>query len=486
MKKKSISSTILDSLERTWKFYKSCSGIYYYFDDELKQIYKIKEDKFKYFLNLCFTINGSTDIYKYFIAELESYMSEKAETIEIHTFSYYDTNNNTLYIHTNWIKIIKITSDNIEEVDNWFNWLIFESNVLFEEWNLIENEKTTTWNSIKGLINTINFDTDSKVTKEDYIWLLENYIYGIFFPNLLNTRPILAFLGNKWSWKSFFLKLLLYIFYWKATSLSNLPASDEEFKNSLMNNYLYFIDNLDDSISKTKVDVLCSVATGVWIKKRILYTTNKEMNVKINSFVAITSRTPKFKRVDLNERLLIFKLESLKEYKSETELFSKINRNEVMSNIVFTLQKHLRKMKELQYFNSRFRLADFSNLILNLDINNLWEEVISKKLESFTTEQEDFTMENEPLVELFEIIINLNNNKIAVYTSKQLHNKLKEISNETYVLGTRIPYNIKTPIALGRKISEIKEWLQSRFDFEITKWHSNITNYVLKWMKENN
>jgi len=95
------------------------------------------------------------------------------------------------------------------------------------------------------------------------------------------------------------------------------------------------------------------------------------MNVKINSFIAITSRTPKFKRVDLNERLLIFKLESLKTYTSETELFSKINRDKTMTNIVYTLHKFIKNINEYKYFQTNFRLADFSNLIQNLDTDNL-------------------------------------------------------------------------------------------------------------------
>lgn len=476
---------VLNLLEEDWEFYKTKNWIFYYFDKSIKEIYKIHEDKFKYLLNQCFNINWSTDKYKFLIEELESHMSEVASEVQIYNFSHYDIKTNTLYVHNNWIKIIKITSDKVEEVDNWYNWLIFESNSLFEEWELQKLDETTSWNHIKTLVETINFDTDSKIKKEDYVWLLENYIYCLFFPNILNTRPILAFLWNKWSWKSFFLKLLLYIFYWKETSLTNLPSSDDEFKNSLMNNYLYFIDNLDDSISKTKVDVLCSVATWIWIKKRLLYTTATEMNVKINSFIAITSRTPKFKRVDLNERLLIFKLESLKAYTSETELFSNINRDKTMTNIVYTLHRFIKNINEYKYFQTNFRLADFSNLIQNLDIDNLWEETISKKLELFTREQEEFTMETEPLVDLLEKVIQAKYKPDWIYTAKQLHLVLQQVSNDSFNDWTRIPYNLKTPISLWKKLSELKKWLKNKFIFEITKWNSNITNYVFKWIKNN-
>lgn len=495
--KKDISLNVITYLKETGVFYKTKNQIFYFFDNDLKTLFNIHKQDFKYLLNIIFQVNESTDLYKYLIAELESYMSENSIEVEIYNFSYYDIQNNTLYIHNNWVEIIKITKDKIEKVDNWYKWLIFETNSLFERWNLLEDEllegdnieKTSkndlnnknnlnnNKNHLKEIIKTINFDTDSKIQKEDYLWLLENYIYSIFFPNILNTRPILAFIWNKWSWKSFFLKLLLYIFYWKETSLTNLPSNDEEFKNSLMNNYLYFIDNLDDSITKTKVDILCSVATGVWIKKRILYTTSNELNVKINSFIAITSRTPRFKRVDLNERLLIFKLESLKTYVSETELFWKINRDKTMTNLVFHLQKIIQKMWDFKYHKTNFRLADFSNLILNLDIDNIWQTEISKKLDLFTKEQEEFTLESEPIVDLLEILIQENNNNVSRYTAKQLHNRLKEISSKSFMNWTRIPYHVTTPISLWKKLRELESWLQTKFIFNIFKWHSNMTFY---------
>jgi len=482
-KKRIISWYIIKYLEESWEFYKTKNGVFYFFDRDIKTVFQIHKENFKYLLNICFQVNESTDTYKYLMAELESHISEVWKEVNIYTFSYYDIKTNTLYIHNNWVEIIKITSENVEVVDNWYNWLIFETNSSFQQWQLLKNENNNK-NYLKEVIETISFDTDSKIKKEDYVWLLENYIYSLFFPNILNTRPILAFIWNKWSWKSFFLKLLLYVFYWKDTSLTNLPASDEEFKNSLMNNYLYFIDNLDDSISKTKVDILCSVATGVWIKKRILYTTAEELNVKINSFIAITSRTPRFKRVDLNERLLIFKLESLKEYTSETELFWKIDRNKTMTNIVYHLHKILKNIWEYKYCKTSFRLADFSILVHNLNIDNLESTEISSKLELFTKEQEDFTLESESLVDLLEIMIKQDKSSVSAYTAKQLHTKMQLISNESFTKGTRIPYNIKTPIWLWKKLSELEKWLKSKFHFQIIKWHSNIKNYVFSWIVE--
>lgn len=483
-KKRKISYSIINLLEKIWLFYKTKQLNFYYFDNFEKKIFKIKSDEFKFLLNQYFEINGSTDYYKYLIEDISSHISTYGKEVNIYDFSYYDLQTNTLYVYNNWVKIIKITKDTIEEVENWYNWIIFDKKIINEEWNLVKNLNLN-WHfeKLREIIKNINFDTDSNISKNDYIFILENYIYSLFFPNILNTRPILAFIWNKWSWKSFFLKLLLYIFYGKESSLSNLPANDEEFKNSLMNNYLYFIDNLDDSITKTKIDILCSVATWIWIKKRVLYTDNTELNFKVNSFLAITSRTPKFKRVDLNERLLIIKLMSLEKYISETELFSKINRDEMMTYIVYNLHKLLQNIDSMKYYTSNFRIADFANLILNLRIQNKSESEIKEILELFTREQEEFSLETDPLIDLLEMIVNdkQNHQKVLSFTSNELHRTLREFSTSTFSpWWERIPYSIKSPIALWKKLSEIQKWLSHKFKFRIEKGSSNIKNYIFE------
>lgn len=483
-KKREISFLIINTLKEIWIFYKTKNLIFYYFDNLEKRIFKIKSDEFKFLINQYFQINGSTDYYKYLIEELSSHISTFWKEVNICDFSYYDLQTNSLYIYNNANKIIKITPTKIQEVENWHNWIIFDKKSINEEWNVIKDcNMSNHFEKVREIIENVNFDTDSNISKNNYVWILENYIYSLFFPNILNTRPILAFIWNKWSWKSFFLKLLLYIFYWKESSLSNLPANDEEFKNSLMNNYLYFIDNLDDSITKTKIDILCSVATWVWIKKRVLYTDNKELNFKVNSFLAITSRTPKFKRVDLNERLLIIKLMSLEKYMSETELFWKINRNEIMTYIIYNLHKILQNIDKMKYYTSNFRIADFANLILNFKLQNKEENEIKEILDLFTREQENFSMETDPLIQLLEMILSQkqNQDRILNLSANELHNTLRDFSISSFFpWWERIPYNIKSPISLWKKLSEIQKWLSHKFKFRIEKWSSNTKKYIFE------
>lgn len=106
----------------------------------------------------------------------------------------------------------------------------------------------------------------------------------------------------------------------------------------------------------------------------------------------------------------------------------------MMTYIVYNLHKLLWNIDNMKYYTSNFRIADFANLILNFKIQNKSENQIKDILELFTREQEDFSLETDPLVDLIEKVIldKTNHQKIQRFTAVELHNKLREISSNTY------------------------------------------------------
>jgi hypothetical protein len=73
---------------------------------------------------------------------------------------------------------------------------------------------------------------------------------------------------------------------------------------------LFELDNVDGRI-KWLNDKLAVVATGGNLEKRILHTTNQHKEFPIISTVALTSRTPMFRRDDIAERLQIVSLDRI-------------------------------------------------------------------------------------------------------------------------------------------------------------------------------
>ncbi len=93
-------------------------------------------------------------------------------------------------------------------------------------------------------------------------------------------------------------------------------------------------------------------------------------------------------------------------------------------------------------------------------------------------------METDPLIELLERIVEKSDKPVSL-TAGELHKALKEQSNLTYLSGERIPYGVSNPIALGKKLSEIKKGLSHRFEFRIEIGSSNVKRYVFEAAMKN-
>jgi hypothetical protein len=55
--------------------------------------------------------------------------------------------------------------------------------------------------------------------------------------------------------------MILLICTGKNNSISNLPTKDDDLKVNIANEYLCYFDNVDDKVSTSKIDLLCTIAT---------------------------------------------------------------------------------------------------------------------------------------------------------------------------------------------------------------------------------
>jgi hypothetical protein len=83
------------------------------------------------------------------------------------------------------------------------------------------------------------------------------------------------------------------------------------------------IDNADANVPWLD-DKLAVVATGGMLKRRKYYTTNQLIEYPITAFVAVTSRTPYFRREDVADRLLLFHVERLETFGAESALLGEL------------------------------------------------------------------------------------------------------------------------------------------------------------------
>jgi len=480
-----IKCILVEDMNKTWFFIKEKNN-QYYFDSIESKLYTLKSSNFNFFLYKKIWIIETERIFKLISQLLSYYILENWRKVKIKKFSFFDKDTNILYIHTWWIKVIKISSDKIEEINNWNDWVLFRTSKDVTKWDFIKDKNLlSNKNYIEDFLNSINF-SKNKIKKEDFVFLLKHYLYSLFFPDLLANRPILIFLWEKGAWKSYFFQILLQIFYWELATISNIPPKVDDLQVVLQNDYINVFDNVDNKLSDTKIDILCSVATGIAIKARKLYSNLELVNTKINAFLWLTSRTPKFVRDDLMDRSIIINLDrrinSFTSSQSSKDKYLK-NRDEIMTLMCYDLQNLLWKLEDYKDYVTKFRMSDFSNFLLNLNKDK--EEYVNNLFENLTVNQQRLVNNDDDLLILLNYIIDDSRKKSFLdftewnyYTTTQLH---KIFSRYKQSNSNLVSYNSSSVKSLWKMLNMKKESYEklNGIKIDVVKCASNIRKYCI-------
>lgn len=488
-KKEIISNALIGTLELDWYFINSKTNLYY-FCEKNTTLFDISKSDFEYLIHSISWINPTDSVYGFILKEIEFHTIKDWRKVEIKEFSYYNKKKNTLYVFNNGNKIIKINEKKINIINNWSDWIIFLKKEHHEEWNYTEENSSHDY--IKDLLESVNFN-ETLLNKEEYIITLENYFCSLFFPDLLSNRPILVFVWEKGSWKSYVLEIVSKIFYWDNTSLWTFQSKEDDIKTNLINEYWCIFDNVDWKIDDWKIDLLCSVSTGTSIKTRKLYKNNEIIITKVNCFVAITSRNPYFKRDDLCDRMIIVHLDRRTGW-FESSNFSKDtflkNRDSIMSKICKNLQWVLKETKKYLGFKTNFRVSDFANFSIN--INKEKEKELNIIFDKLVTSQQDLTNSTDSLVILIDYILEdskINNvywfKEWEFYKASELHRIFSDYTRDNKHL---VNYWFKSVKSLSKalNINKISYKNINNINIETKKiWWNLIAYSISKWVTSN-
>ena len=200
------------------------------------------------------------------------------------------------------------------------------------------------------------------------LWMLANAM-----PQLLDEKPVLMSLGlSPGSGKSTLIRRIGQLLYRTNYNVKTRPKSENDFKVALQSEPMYALDNADDDVEWLK-STLLPITTGAEDLQRTLHTTTEVTKLVLDSFIAITSRTPRLRQVDMAQRIITVKVKGLREenpdepYKSQRRLRHRTtsNRGRDLSGYVRDLQRILQKsgpfnLERDQGYN--FRIADFGSI----------------------------------------------------------------------------------------------------------------------------
>jgi hypothetical protein len=282
----------------------------------------------------------------------------------------------------------------------------------------------------------------------------------LFFESLMRTKPILAFIGPKGSGKSITNRKVGMLMFAEHFDVMPLTNDQKDFDAAITNSAFVAIDNADTKRDWLE-DRLATVATGGSIKKRDYYTTNTLVEIPAHCFLAITSRTPHFRRDDVADRLLIMKVERYETFRAEKALLDEVlqNRDRIMSEVVRHLQRVVQALQAEQEADDSgiFRMADFAAFAMKVARHAGIETQMKAIFEKLTSEQSAFALEGDPIFELLRTWASQNQGREV--TNKDLCTELTEVAEKTKV---EFPYKGKVR-AFAQRMSQLRSNLKEFF-----------------------
>jgi hypothetical protein len=121
----------------------------------------------------------------------------------------------------------------------------------------------------------------------------------------------------------------------------------------------------------------------------------------LDCFVSLTARTPKFKRDDVADRLLMMKSKRFKKFLPENQLIADVlrNRDQIWVELLFQLQHCIHALKEYAKhdFSTAFRMADFADFGLKIAKWGKFDKPLAAIFDKLMQEQSLYALEGSAI-----------------------------------------------------------------------------------------
>lgn len=429
--KSAVTDLLLSEIQEKGTIYFS-NNCYYLFMKDEKLIIQVTEDsrRLKNYLTKN-GINAAEGLYRYVLQELIAYCFDNAKSIDIHRFAYFDKENFILYLYRTPTSMLKIDENDITEVDNGYNEVLFTEMPDYSLFKIVTIDNKKDYFKEYYLDEIITLDKAN--SNMDYKKLIEIWFYSLFFESIMPTKPLLTFIGEKGSGKTSVIRRMGKILYGKKFNVSPFTPDYKDINAMITNNHLLAIDNLDSPTTNIN-DTLARVATGQVIKMRDLYTTNKQVDFEVHCYIALTSMKPHFTRDDVADRLICIFLHRFEDFESENKQMDGTdkNRDEIMSYVLLRLQRIIKKLKENKnkFFKTKSRMGDFAEFALKIAENQEEQETLLQQFEALSRQQSDFATKEDIIYLILNEIVGKQSNKKVEYSSTELYKRFKDCAIE--------------------------------------------------------
>lgn len=477
--KKDVSRIVLYDMRERGKFYRTPTDQYYWFSRDLKRLCEIGDKFFEQLINARYGLNRTEAEYDYLIADLETEAGRRGEESEIYRFAHYDKNNHVLYIDRNDFQMYRLNGANIDLVPNGTDGVLFITDLQNEPFLIKDIGEEEYLRPL--IIDPTNFVQGEHVnlTADEQKYLFQVWLYTLPFEELQPTKPIQVFIGPQGSGKTTRQRIVGQFLLGRHFNVQGVNDEDD-FIATITHNYFAVFDNVD-TYQKWLNDRLAQAATGQRIEKRELYTTNRLVRYYPRCFLSLNSREPKFKRPDVVDRLLLFRVQRLEKFASEARLLGKISkfRNELWSEMLIDLNQIVAALKaDDEPFLSQHRMADWAELGWRIAKTQDAGDYFIELLGRMDVEQSLFVLEDDPIFICLDIWLATPKNRGREVTASILYSDFQLIAEEE-----GIPFTFKSARSFGMHLRSILSNLEEFFDIEAEK--TNRWCYKFRPKKDN-
>ena len=477
-KNEKIADTIYHDLLNIGDYIRTDYGYYFFLKPE-KRVMNLEEIDFTAFLHLHYGLVADERDFKFVLNYLKAMTHNYGKQTGVYQYCFYDKESYRLYIDKFDGQVYILDGNEIQLCDNGTDGILFINDKAKVETYEVQKTRVLTNLLNSMLIGQINFaDDKGALDIVDRQSLLYYWTESIFFESVFPTKPILLLLGIKGSGKTYTAKAIGNLLF--GGHFGVRPVSDErDYDSTISNNYLVAFDNVDAE-NKWFGDRLAVTSTGQVIEKRKLYTTNEVERYYPRCFVMVSSRSPRFRRDDIADRMIILRLErfdSTRKFKSENDLLDEIrkNRNTMLSELFAHLNICIARIKMYREdkYEGTHRMADFASFVWKVSGKDIG---VTQLLDRMDAEQSFFLMEHDPFLDCIDAWLSDDQaNEGRQIDANTLFKEIKCIAERD-----NINLFLKSSISLGKKLQHEKVNLQNFFDLQIINRAGASNEYVFK------
>lgn len=470
---------VVDQLEGAGRFLSTAAGTRFFFNGTTRVPVPVLSWQMQHLLWQRFQVNPHQDVAKYLSAHIDHHAHEHGDLVVERRFSHYESASNTLYVDCGAGTAVRVTAEGTEKVENGTDAMLFFPSSYQAPWEYEPTERDG-WRLGPEVVDTFSFidgeDTPLAPHEQSHLFLL--WLTSMFFRSEMPTRPIGLLVGETGSGKSAAVRTVGRVLYGPDFELNTLGADKEDdFWVLVCNDPFVAYDNADTRV-KWLEDALATCATGVQQSRRQLYTEFGQVVRRPDTFLALTARTPRFRRADVSSRLLIFQL-APRHLQNRAVLGELVlhqqtadARNALMSELVDRCRLALTVPPERPQ-TSPLRLADFYAVAHRVGISLGLGPETHEILEKLRGLQHEFAAEENTLVLTLEAWLERSvggqPNGNRALKARTLHAELGECANDH---GYR--YGFANEVSLGRALSELGEAVEERLSIAKTRGREGI------------